>query len=1093
VTVSDGGIVTVLFTDVVNSTELLVQLGDERAESRRREHFKVLRDAVADHGGHEVKTMGDGVMVVFPSAVDAVRCAVAIQQSTATKGVDVRVGLHVGEPIRDEGDYFGTPVVVARRLCDAAAGGQILTSDLVQALVGSRSEFAFHDAGFLALKGIAEPVAAWEVGWDAGRTAGLPLPAALAAGERLPFVGRGDLLDELRVQWKKAKDGHRALVMLAGEPGIGKTRLASEFARQVHTDGAQVLFGHADEETLLPYQPFVEAFHHVVRHAPTDDLRAFVGGNGAELGRLLPALHDALPGLSDPMHSEEPDSERFRLFEAATEFTAAIAAVAPVVLVLDDLHWADKPTLLLLHHLFRTPADIGLLVVGTYRDTDLDRRHPLAETLADLRRLVEFERIAVGGLGEAELTQFIDLVAGQSPPPEFARAVLDQTEGNPFFIGEVLRHLVESGALSVVDGEWVPTVELEELGIPEGVKEVIGRRVTRLSEDANAVLAVAAVAGRDFALDVLDRVTEMGENRLLSAIDEAVQARLVVELPGPVARFHFAHALVRETLYDELTTARRVRMHRRIAQTLEELHGQSANPPLAQLAYHWFESASAADARIAVDYSCRAGARAMARLAYEEAVTHFERALEAIDLIEGDPPGRGVVLLDVADARAASGDIHGSRKALDDATALGRRVGDGVVLARAALERAGPFTTGTRDAENVLRLEEALRLLPEDDSSERARVLCRLGMEEYWGGDRTRMEALATEGFEMARRLGDPSALSPALNVAAVLYDSPADTERRLDLMQEAVALAESSRDVSAATMARGLAAWSHLEMGDIAGFEITIEAGAVMVAEARLPSTTWWVPVWQASHALLRGDVVEAERLALESFVLGQAADDVGSLQTFGAQMFVIRRAQGRLEELEANVRGMVTEFPAVPAWRGALALLLAESGRPDDAQAELDILAADNCARIPRDNLWLIALSLISAAAFHVGDAEHAAAAYPLLLPYEHRFVTVGQVFCEGSVARMLGEFAAACGRLDDAVAHFERGIERDRGMSGQRSALYGQAELVTTLIRRNGPGDSARATALGAETIVEANELGLTSITSAMHAQLGQSRTP
>ncbi len=636
----DGGIVTVLFTDVVNSTELLMQLGDERAETQRREHFKVLRDAVADHGGHEVKTMGDGIMVVFPSAVDAVRCATAIQRSTAAKGVDVRVGLHVGEPIRDEGDYFGTPVVIARRLCDAADGGQILTSDLVHALVGTRGEFSFHDAGFLALKGLTEPVAAWEVGWEAASTARLPLPAPLMAGERLPFVGRDNLLDELRVQWKKARDGHRALVMLAGEPGIGKTRLAAEFARQIHAEGAQVLFGHADEETLLPYQPFVEAFHHVVRHTTAGDLQTLIADNGAEMSRLLPALHDHLPGLPEPMRSE-PDSERFRLFEAATEFTAALSAVAPVVLVLDDLHWADKPSLLLLHHLFHAPTDIGLLVVGTYRDTDLDRRHPLAETLADLRRLVQFERFAVGGLGEDDLTQFIDLVTGQEPPADFARAVLDQTEGNPFFIGEVLRHLIESGAISVIDGEWVPTVELEELGIPEGVKEVIGRRVTRLSEDANAVLAVAAVAGRDFDLDVLDRVCELGEDRLLSAIDEAVTARLVVELPGTVARFHFAHALVRETLYDELTTARRVRMHRRIAQILEELHGDSDHPPLAQLAYHWFESASAADAVVAVDYSRRAGAHTLSRLAYEEAVSHFERAIEALDLGEtGDAATR---------------------------------------------------------------------------------------------------------------------------------------------------------------------------------------------------------------------------------------------------------------------------------------------------------------------------------------------------------------------------------------------------------------------------------------------------------------------
>ncbi len=444
------------------------------------------------------------------------------------------------------------------------------------------------------------------------------------------------------------------------------------------------------------------------------------------------------------------------------------------------------------------------------------------------------------------------------------------------------------------------------------------------------------------------------------------------------------------------------------------------------------------------------------------------------------------MLIELARARAASGDIAGSRAAFDDARTLGRSLDDGVLLAQAALGPAGQFTSGTMDPENVARLEEALAHLPVEDSCERAQVLCRLGMELYWGGDRQTMEALATEGFEMARRVGDPNALGPALNVAAILYDSPADSEIRLELMQEGVRISESNRDAAVAHLARGLASWSQLEMGDIAGFEATIEAGAAMVAEARLPSTTWWVPVWQATNALLRGQIDDAERLALESLVLGQAADDVAVFQTFGAQMFVIRRAQGRLNELEGTVRSMVSEFPAVPAWRGALAVLQAELGRPDEARTELDVLCADAMAGIPRDNLWLITLALIGAASFYTDAATPAALAYPLLVPFEHRFVTVGQILSEGSVARVLGELAAASGQLDTAVAHFERGIAADRTMCGLRSALYGQAELAATLRRRNGPGDLDKATALAEETATEAEALGITSIVPALRDQ-------
>ena len=232
----------------------------------------------------------------------------------------------------------------------------------------------------------------------------------------------------------------------------------------------------------------------MVRHTPVGQLEQLVGGAGAELGRLLPALHDRVPGLTEPLGAE-PDSARYRLFEAATNFVSALAANGPLVLILDDLHWADKPTLLLLHHLLRTWSSGGLLIVGTYRDTDLDRRHPLSDTLADLRRLLQFERVAVTGLGEEEISAFLMRLSGQDPPPTLVKSLHDQTEGNPFYVGEVLRNFVESGAVTRVDDEWVVQVEVDSLGIPEGVKEVVGHRLTRLSADANAALAVAAIAG----------------------------------------------------------------------------------------------------------------------------------------------------------------------------------------------------------------------------------------------------------------------------------------------------------------------------------------------------------------------------------------------------------------------------------------------------------------------------------------------------------------------------------------------------------------------------------------------------------------------
>jgi tetratricopeptide (TPR) repeat protein len=1071
-----GGIVTILFTDVVNSTETLSRLGDVRAEELRRSHFNDLRDVIAESGGHEVKTMGDGFMVVFASAVDALHCAVGMQQVVAVHEVGLRVGLHVGEPMREGEDYFGTPVVVASRLCDAAAAGQILTSDLVHALVGSRGEFTFHDAGFMALKGIEEPVAAWEVGWDRPTSELFPLPPQLDAGERLPFVGRGDLLDELRIQWKKARDGHRALVMLAGEPGIGKTRLAAEFARECHEDGAIALFGHADEETLLPYQPFVEALHHIVRTASLDTLQSLVGNNAAELGRLLPSLRDRVGELPEPMRSDA-DSERFRLFEAATELLASLSAEAPIVLVLDDLHWADRPTLLLLHHLFRATTGMGLLLIGTYRDTDLDRRHPLAETLADLRRLVQFERLAVGGLAEDDLNRFIDLVTGREPPPGFARAVQDQTEGNPFFIGEVLRHLIESGAVSVVDGEWVPTVGLDQLGIPEGVTEVIGRRLSRLSDDANAALAVAAVTGRDFDLDVIERVTEMDEDRLLSALDEAVTARLVVELPGAVTRFHFSHALVRETLYDELTTARRVRMHRRVAQALEELHERDLDAVLAPLAYHWFESASAGDVNRAVDYCRRAGDLALGQLAYEEAAGHYERALQALDLADvDDPRTRGDLLAALGDAQLRAGNPADSRASYRAALELARALDDADRFAVAALGVAGPWEVGVSDHDVVVMLDEASRRFGDRETADHARVLTRIAIESYFG-ERERMGPLAQRALDMARRVGDKPAVGYALNAAFALADGIQNLDARLELTAEALQIGIETNDADVEHWGRTFRGFALLELGDVAEFERQIAAAEELIAKVRLPAIAWYVPMWRAMLATAQGRIADAEPLAIEALSIAQLQDDLTPMQMFGVQLFAIRAEQGRLDEVEASVRSMVEEFPAIPAWRLGLALVLAEIGQHDQSRAELATVCERGVSAIPLDANWSTCMALLAFTSFFVGVADYAAEAYELLLPYEHRFVAIGQ--CAdwyGSISRPLGEFAAVRGDFDRAIGHLERAIEADRSRGATRMEVRGAWELATVLLRRDGPGDRDRARGIVDDMTPTAESLGL-----------------
>jgi class 3 adenylate cyclase/pimeloyl-ACP methyl ester carboxylesterase len=575
------GTITFLFTDLERSTEILQRLGDDEAQRLWRTHFRLLRNAVAVGGGQEVKSLGDGLMVAFASALDALACAVAMQQTVhrhnehddESHSLQVRVGLHAGEPISQEDDYFGMPVVIAKRLCDRAQGGQILASELVRGLVGSRGGHTFRDLGPLLLKGTGAPVSAHEVEWEPiaeeppatlpapveEPASPLPLPPLLAFGERTAFVGRRQELEHLLHQWERVRAGQRRLVLLRGGPGIGKTRLAAEFALAAHAEGGIVLFGRSDERATL-YQPFVEALRHYIAACPPDELRARLGTTGADLIRAMPEIAQRLPDLPVPP-PVEPETERQRLYDAFAALLAMASGATPTLLILDDLHLADEATLQLLKGIVREPEASPLLVLATYRDTEVGWSHPLAAALADLRRDRRFHLVSLDGLDKGNVGELVGTWIGLDAPPEFIRTIHELTEGNPFFIEELLRHLEEMGTFSKREGRLTTALSIDEMGIPEGVKEVVGQRLSRLSEECNSILTIASVIGREFDLDSLERVSHLSIDRLLELLEEAVGARVVAEVPNVVGRYSFSHALMHETLYDELTTTRRVRLH----------------------------------------------------------------------------------------------------------------------------------------------------------------------------------------------------------------------------------------------------------------------------------------------------------------------------------------------------------------------------------------------------------------------------------------------------------------------------------------------------------------------------------------------------
>jgi class 3 adenylate cyclase len=652
------GTATVLFTDLVASTRLRTEMGDDAADQLRRHHDEALRATVDRRGGTVVKGLGDGLLATFGSAAEAVAAAVEMQQAIArlnrrrrAEPVAIRIGVSAGDVTWDGGDCFGEPVIEAGRLCAEAEGGQILCSDIVRALARRRGEHEFQEAGELDLKGLPEPVLAWAVAWHPEIEPAPPL-VTLATRSAFPFVGRERERDDILTAWKQAMAGERRAVLLAGEPGVGKTRLAAEMAALAAEDGGLVLAGRCDEEVGSPYQPFAESLRRFVDSCPDAELGERLGPGAAHLAVLVPGLRDRLPDVRDQVPPDD-DTARLWLFEAVVGWLAAASAESPLLLVVDDLHWAAKPTLLLLRHLLRHDEPLPLLVVATYRDTDLDRAHPLVEVLADLRRAAGVQRLPLRGLGQDEVRAFLAAAAGHDldePALDLARTLHAETEGNPFFMTEVLTHLIETGVLYVgEDGRWSSRIDdVEDLGIPEGVREVVGRRLSRQSEACNRVLALAAVLGPEFEVA---SVAAMAGEDVLEPLEQAAAAGLIAERPGPSPAYAFTHALVRQTLLEELSLARRQQYHLRAAEALSATTPRRPGP----IAAHYRQAGATAEAGVAVAASLEAAEAARRALAWEEASDHWEGALELLDLQGGDPTTRARLYELLGDAMYATG------------------------------------------------------------------------------------------------------------------------------------------------------------------------------------------------------------------------------------------------------------------------------------------------------------------------------------------------------------------------------------------------------------------------------------------------------
>jgi tetratricopeptide (TPR) repeat protein len=901
-----------------------------------------------------------------------------------------------------------------------------------------------------------------------------PAPRREAAGSASgTLVGRTREMAELNAALDAALGGQGRLVLLSGDPGIGKSRLADELAGAARARGALVLWGRCWEAGgAQAYWPWIQAIRGYLRSADVEPGQPTAPVT-AELLQLVPELDPgrAVTGTVGPTADEPPEVARFRLFEAVTGFLTQAAARQPIVLLLDDLHAADVPSLLLLQlltvELDRTP----LLVVGAYRNLDLDRDHPLTSTVADLVRHPTTRQLHLRGLDRPEVAAYVEAVTGTRPSTGVAAAIHRETEGNALFLGEVVRLAAAEGRLADADPAYW------ERAIPPGVRATIGLRINRLSKECARVLSIASVLGREFGLDVLEELSSLARDELAEVMDEAAVARVVAELPGGTRRWLFAHVLIRDTLYDELPPSHRARLHARAADALAGLW-PDAGPHLAELAHHACLGAlDPADPR-PVELAWRAGEQALDGLAYEEAVRLWRMALRALDRRDApDERARLDLLLALGDASMRAGDADGGKRWFLDAAAVARRLDDDEDFGRAALGYGGRFVwaRASWDVHVVPLLEEAIARLGGQQSPLRARLLARLAGALRDEMERDRREALSAEAVAMARALGDRSALAYVLDGRYSAIWGPDTIDERLEIAEEMLAIAAAAGDAERTFQGRHYRAQVLLEHGDIGGARRELEQNASIAEALHQPAQRWYLASMRALFALLEGRFDDAEHHVGDAYEHGRAAESMHAEGTVRIQEYVLRREQGRAAEVAASLDEAAASYWFWPWARAAATHLRAEVGDVEAAHQAFDACAVGRFTDWPLDNDWLFGMTLLADVCTSLGDARRAVDLYEALSPYEERLAFSHPIASTGSVARSLGNLATTMGRFDDAERHLEAALAANQRWGARPWVAHTLHDLVALLIARDGPGDAARAHDALRRSAALAHELG------------------
>ncbi len=855
---------------------------------------------------------------------------------------------------------------------------------------------------------------------------------------RRVFVGRKDELGQLTAAFAGARSVQGALAMVSGEPGIGKSALCEQLVAHVVSRGGHALVGRCYEEgsLTLPYLPFVEALRsHVFGQEPEQILQE-LGAGAADVARIIPDLREQLalaPRIpADP--SADPDEDRWRLYQAVIAFVRTIAASQPLLLILEDLHWAERGTLDLLVHLARSLEDAPLLLVGTYRNVEVDRGHPLAGALAELGRVARFRRLELAGLAPADVQRMLTTLEGQVVQPPLAEAVYRQTEGNPLFVQEVFRDLMEAeqAPVPIEVTAQDPRVPPWEMRIPGGLRDVVGKRLSRLSSECNQLLTAAAVIGRDFSPDIVQRVAAMDDEAVFAALEAAVRVGLLEERVGPgQVRYRFAHALFRQSLYEDLIAPRRLRLHQRVAQVLEDEYATRREEHAAEIAEHFAQSTDPTDLIKAVAYWRMAARRAGDVYAYAEAARGLEQALSIQKV--ADPDDRrthGELLLALADTLGPAGEPQSAAEVLaEEAFRLAEAIGDAPLaseacrIAFASLSRYGGVM-GRTEAAGQRWAERADRCAPPGSP---ARVYADLAI-----GDAAQMGTgtlSLTAAYQRHRRAIDAARAlgEPALLFACAAHwlenGSVGHWEERLQLANDVAALPR--RDVDRWTAAVALdgcgavmLAWGRRERAEELWREV-----AELGERTNDPAIGARSIRRQITLATLDGrleDAIEtAEQLRTTADQAGRSIQGLQLSVSAGLRAHLyLGRAQEGLDPLE--------RWSKIQQMRGGdmrLGLGLAAVGRLDEARENLDGITRVWPRMLPHSEPNTFRLQQVLELSVWLEDRATAAFFLPLLAPVAHIVNTAGDLAC---IARHLGAAAALLGDAERAMTYYEQALD-------------------------------------------------------------------